>query len=193
MPPPTSIGRNPFCAARLRPGTIDFVFEQGKSLEQLVDALEANAWQGQITGRPRHRQVDPAGRLDAGHRRPRPAGQIDHPRGRAATSATAIPAILAAERRLGSGRGRRRRTTPYLEPPAPQAILPDTWRRPHRGVASFGRCPASTKRPSTRPGPGASSSGFKTAFRRKSRSATSSSGWPGMRAICARACPPTNT
>ena len=41
---------NPFCAARLRPGTIDFVFEQGKSLEQLVDALEANAWHGQITG-----------------------------------------------------------------------------------------------------------------------------------------------
>jgi hypothetical protein len=41
---------NPFCAARLRPGTIDFVFEQGKSLEQLVDALAANAWRGQITG-----------------------------------------------------------------------------------------------------------------------------------------------
>ncbi len=41
---------NPFCAARLRPGTIDFVFEQGKSLQQLVDALEANAWHGQITG-----------------------------------------------------------------------------------------------------------------------------------------------
>jgi hypothetical protein len=41
---------NPFCAARLRPGTIDFVFEQGKSLQQLVDILEANAWQGQITG-----------------------------------------------------------------------------------------------------------------------------------------------
>jgi hypothetical protein len=41
---------NPFCAARLRPGTIDFVFEQGRSLEQLVDALEANAWHGQITG-----------------------------------------------------------------------------------------------------------------------------------------------
>ncbi len=41
---------NPFCAARLRPGTIDFVFEQGKSLQQLVEVLEANAWQGQITG-----------------------------------------------------------------------------------------------------------------------------------------------
>ncbi|MGA2259432.1 MAG: hypothetical protein ABSG53_32560 [Thermoguttaceae bacterium] len=41
---------NPFCAARLRPGTIDFVFEQGKSLEQLVDALAAKAWRGQITG-----------------------------------------------------------------------------------------------------------------------------------------------
>ncbi len=42
---------NPFCAARLRPGTIDFVFEQGKSLQQLVDSLEAHAWQGQIIGR----------------------------------------------------------------------------------------------------------------------------------------------
>jgi len=41
---------NPFCAARLQPGTIDFVFEQGKSLEQLVDVLQSNAWQGQITG-----------------------------------------------------------------------------------------------------------------------------------------------
>jgi hypothetical protein len=41
---------NPFCAARLRPGTIGFVFEHGKSLEQLVDTLEANAWHGQITG-----------------------------------------------------------------------------------------------------------------------------------------------
>ncbi len=42
---------NPFCAARLRPGTIAFVFEEGKNLEQLVDSLEANAWRGQITGR----------------------------------------------------------------------------------------------------------------------------------------------
>ena len=42
---------NPFCAARLRPGTIDFVFEPGKSLQQLLDSLEANAWYGQITGR----------------------------------------------------------------------------------------------------------------------------------------------
>ena len=49
-PPPNLDRTNPFCAARLRPGTIDFVFEQGKSLQQLVDVLEANAWQGQITG-----------------------------------------------------------------------------------------------------------------------------------------------
>jgi hypothetical protein len=41
---------NPFCAARLRPGTIDFVFENGRTLEQLVDTLEAHAWHGQITG-----------------------------------------------------------------------------------------------------------------------------------------------
>ena len=42
---------NPFCAARLRPGTIDFVFEKGKSLPQLVDSLEAHGWHGQIIGR----------------------------------------------------------------------------------------------------------------------------------------------
>ena len=42
---------NPFCAARLRPGTIDFVFEPGKTLQQIVDSLEAHAWQGQIIGR----------------------------------------------------------------------------------------------------------------------------------------------
>ena len=42
---------NPFCAARLRPGTIDFVFEQGRSLSQLVDSLQRNAWRGQIIGR----------------------------------------------------------------------------------------------------------------------------------------------
>ena len=41
---------NPFCAARLRPGTIDFVFEPGKSIEQLIAKLEANAWRGQIIG-----------------------------------------------------------------------------------------------------------------------------------------------
>ena len=48
--PPSFDLSNPFCASRLRPGTIDYVFEQGKTLEQLVDALEANAWHGQITG-----------------------------------------------------------------------------------------------------------------------------------------------
>ena len=42
---------NPFCAARLRPGAIDFVFESGRNLQQLVDLLEANAWRGQIVGR----------------------------------------------------------------------------------------------------------------------------------------------
>jgi hypothetical protein len=41
---------NPFCAARLRPGTIDYVFEPGKSLPQLVDLLEENNWHGQICG-----------------------------------------------------------------------------------------------------------------------------------------------
>ncbi len=48
--PPNLDLTNPFCAARLRPGTIDFVFEQGKTLQQLVDTLEINGWHGQITG-----------------------------------------------------------------------------------------------------------------------------------------------
>jgi hypothetical protein len=42
---------NPFSAARLRPGTIDFVFEHGQHLARLVDLLEANCWFGEITGR----------------------------------------------------------------------------------------------------------------------------------------------
>ncbi len=42
---------NPFSAARLRPGTIDFVFEHGQNLAQLVDLLEANRWLGEVTGR----------------------------------------------------------------------------------------------------------------------------------------------
>ncbi len=41
---------NPFSATRLRPGTIDFIFEHGKTLGQLVDLLEANQWRGAITG-----------------------------------------------------------------------------------------------------------------------------------------------
>jgi len=75
---------NPFCAARLRPGTIDFVFEQGKSVEQLVDFLAANAWRGQITGR--------------------------HGTGKSTLLAALIPAIEARGRRVGSitlGAGQR--------------------------------------------------------------------------------------
>ena len=41
---------NPFSATRLRPGTIDFIFEHGKTLGQLVDLLEANQWRGAIIG-----------------------------------------------------------------------------------------------------------------------------------------------
>jgi hypothetical protein len=41
---------NPFCASRLRPGTIDFIFEAGKSAGQLADILEAHAWWGEIIG-----------------------------------------------------------------------------------------------------------------------------------------------
>jgi len=51
MPASRSNATNPFSAARLRPGTIDFVFEHGRNLAQLVDALEANHWRGEITGR----------------------------------------------------------------------------------------------------------------------------------------------
>ena len=47
----SSTPSNPFSAARLRPGTIDFIFEHGQSLEQLVDLLEANHWRGEITGK----------------------------------------------------------------------------------------------------------------------------------------------
>jgi hypothetical protein len=48
--PPDLERTNPFCAARLRPGTIDYVFEEGNGLPRLVDLLEANGWLGQITG-----------------------------------------------------------------------------------------------------------------------------------------------
>jgi len=50
MSEPTSSPTNPFSAARLRPGTIDFIFEHGKNLAQLADALEASHWRGEITG-----------------------------------------------------------------------------------------------------------------------------------------------
>lgn len=52
MPHPTNTNpTNPFSAARLRPGTIDFIFEHGQNLAKLVDLLEANHWRGEITGR----------------------------------------------------------------------------------------------------------------------------------------------
>lgn len=47
---PNSSLTNPFSAARLRPGTISFIFEHGVNLGQLVDALEANRWRGEIIG-----------------------------------------------------------------------------------------------------------------------------------------------
>ena len=50
MPTPPMMS-NPFSATRLRPGTIEFVFEHGRNLAQLVDLLEANHWLGEITGR----------------------------------------------------------------------------------------------------------------------------------------------
>ena len=49
--PPSTNSTNPFTAARLRPGTIEFVFEHGQTLARLVDLLAANRWFGEITGR----------------------------------------------------------------------------------------------------------------------------------------------
>ena len=40
----------PFCTRRIRPGAIPYYFPQGKSVETLVDKLEANGWDGQIVG-----------------------------------------------------------------------------------------------------------------------------------------------
>ncbi|MGA2620689.1 MAG: hypothetical protein ABSF26_23950 [Thermoguttaceae bacterium] len=42
--------QNPFCASRLRPGTISFVFGRGESVEQLVERLGQAGWRGQIVG-----------------------------------------------------------------------------------------------------------------------------------------------
>ncbi len=42
--------QNPFCASRLRPGTIPFVFRHDESVEQLVERLGQAGWRGQIVG-----------------------------------------------------------------------------------------------------------------------------------------------
>jgi hypothetical protein len=42
--------QNPFCAGRLRPGTVPFLFPAGQSAEQLADRLEQCGWWGQIVG-----------------------------------------------------------------------------------------------------------------------------------------------
>jgi len=47
---PTAPVSNPFCAARLRPGTINYVFAGDDSMAKLVDVLARNRWQGQIVG-----------------------------------------------------------------------------------------------------------------------------------------------
>ena len=41
---------NPFCASRLRPGTIPFIFPPDQSLEQVVERLLAHHGLGQIVG-----------------------------------------------------------------------------------------------------------------------------------------------
>lgn len=41
---------NPFCARRLRPGAIPFVFPAGVSLADVLARLEQAAWRGQIVG-----------------------------------------------------------------------------------------------------------------------------------------------
>jgi hypothetical protein len=45
-----AVYENPFCAARLRPGVIDYVFPPGTDLPSVVETLSQNAWQGQIIG-----------------------------------------------------------------------------------------------------------------------------------------------
>ena len=130
---------NPFCAARLRPGTIGFVFERGEGVEQLVDALEANAWQGQITGPHGTGKSTLLAALTT----------AIEARGRTVRSVVIsaeerrLPRGFIASLRLAAGRGLAAvewlRATPLLEPRASQAILPHPGKRTSRGIASFGR------------------------------------------------------
>ncbi len=41
---------NPFAAARVRPGAVEFLFLTGQSARQLIDRLQSNSWRGQILG-----------------------------------------------------------------------------------------------------------------------------------------------
>lgn len=41
---------NPFCTRRVRPGSIDYVFDAGENAAIIVARLEAAAWQGEIVG-----------------------------------------------------------------------------------------------------------------------------------------------
>ena len=41
---------NPFAAARVRPGALEFLFPPGQTARQLIDRLQSNCWRGQIIG-----------------------------------------------------------------------------------------------------------------------------------------------
>jgi hypothetical protein len=43
-------GENPFCTRRIRPGAVEYFFQPGVSIEDLVDRLSVNHWRGQIVG-----------------------------------------------------------------------------------------------------------------------------------------------
>ena len=50
MPAEHSIGENPFCTRRIRPGAVDYLFPPGMKVEDLLDCLRANHWRGAIVG-----------------------------------------------------------------------------------------------------------------------------------------------
>jgi hypothetical protein len=46
----SAVSTNPFCARRIRPGAVPFLFPAGQDARQLVERLQHNAWWGQIIG-----------------------------------------------------------------------------------------------------------------------------------------------
>ena len=178
---------NPFCALRAcPPGTIEFVFEPGKSLQQLVDALEANAWQGQIIGVHGTGKSTLLASLTV----------AIEDRGRSVSSATLCDRTTtsAAEffRSLRASAGQGVAAVDGVEQLHTwNRLLLKRFCRDMAWGSSWRRiavpvCPISMRRPSTRRGPGVSSSGFKTAFRHGSKSTISCGKWQDIRANARR-------
>jgi hypothetical protein len=44
------IAENPFCTRRIRPGSVEYFFPAGVAVEDLIDRLRRNCWQGEIVG-----------------------------------------------------------------------------------------------------------------------------------------------